>query len=288
VSSAKILLCVTKTRYEERRIYDYLLQKGAEVDILLDSMDFPQDTIGDYQLGIIRSLSHSKSIERALYLQLFGIRTLNTYSVIHICNNKLVQSISFQRYGLPVPMFRIGSSYNSLREDFSRFSTGMIIKPLSSSWGRGIARIMTSHELEAWIAAMESTDLHGISLPVLLQENINKGNSDIRVVVVGKDPIVAFRRITNDSWKTNTHLGSNIEVIDLRNETPLLSLVSRLTEVLGQGIYGLDFLYDHTSGKYMICEVNHNPEFALSWKIHGVDVAEYIADEAIRQIGGEL
>ncbi|MMZ58817.1 hypothetical protein D1872_208100 [compost metagenome] len=47
--------------------------------------------------------------------------------------------------------------------------------------------------------------------------------------------------------------------------------------MLGEGIYGADLFFDYKQLRYVVCEVNQNPEFARSWKIHGVDVAYHIA-----------
>lgn len=50
--------------------------------------------------------------------------------------------------------------------------------------------------------------------------------------------------------------------------------------LLGCGIYGLDLMKD-SKGNFLFCEINQNPEFAHSWKVHKVDVAKKIADYAI-------
>ncbi|MNN08258.1 Alpha-aminoadipate--LysW ligase LysX [compost metagenome] len=104
---------------------------------------------------------------------------------------------------------------------------------------------------------------------------MEKGDYDIRVVIVGHQPIAAFRRVSAENWKTNTHLGAEIEPIEINGE--IAAICGDLVSVLGEGIYGADLFFDYQQLRYVVCEVNQNPEFAKSWKVHGVDVAYHIA-----------
>ena len=280
----RILLCVTLMRPEEKSIYHALMQRGLGVDVLTDSMAMPKDAADTYDMAVIRCVSQRAARERARYLHGMGIKTANTYTAIDVCTDKLTQSLVFSRAGLQTPAFEIGSGFDSVRAEFPRFPRGMVVKPLSSSWGRGIALVKTRNELEAWVAAVESLDASARSFPVLLQEFVNKGDSDIRIIIVGATPVVGFRRISDANWKTNTHTGARIEPFDIHMDVELNAMARAVVAVLGSGIYGLDILQDYSTKRYFVCEVNHNPEFSESSKVHGVDVAGSIADEVIRQL----
>jgi lysine biosynthesis enzyme LysX len=274
----EVLLCVTKLREEEKRIADYLEKDGLQVQINLDSMELPLESGHPEQMSgiaLIRCLSQKNALNRATLLELAGVETLNSVRAIMICTNKIYQAVTFQKYKIPQPRFKVAFRTSHLLDAFETFGKIFVIKPASSSWGRGIARIVGKDCLDGWIAARESLDPGQQSFPVLIQEYIDKGDFDIRVVVVGKEPIVAFRRISPDNWKTNTYLGSEVEPLEMNNEIRLIC--HRLTRILGEGIYGVDLFYDHRNRCYLVCEVNQNPEFSKSWKIHGVDVASYIA-----------
>nr|WP_235848863.1 ATP-grasp domain-containing protein [Bacillus alkalicola] len=151
-----------------------------------------------------------------------------------------------------------------------------LIKPATSSWGRGISLIENERCLEAWIAARESLDVKNKEFPVLAQEFINKGDFDVRVVIIGELPVVAFKRVSEESWKTNTHLGASVFPIPIDNE--INELVHQIVKTIGEGVYGLDLLYDFAQEKYVVCEINQNPEFAQSSKIHKVDIPFFLAD----------
>ncbi|MGF7045863.1 [lysine-biosynthesis-protein LysW]--L-2-aminoadipate ligase [Paenibacillus sp. DS2015] len=272
-----ILICVTKLREEEKRIADFLKDDAFNVEINLDSMELPLETDRSEQVGLalIRCLSQKKALSRSTMLELAGVDTVNSVKAITICTNKIYQSIVFQQANIPQPRFKVAFTSSNLTEWFDDFGDGFVIKPASSSWGRGIARIVGKDGLDAWTAARESIDPTQQSFPVLVQEFVEKGDFDIRVVIVGSKPIVAFRRVSVDNWKTNTHLGAEIEPMDIDSE--IGSICNKLIDVLGEGIYGLDLFYDFKHNRYLVCEINQNPEFSKSWKIHGVDVAYHIA-----------
>lgn len=272
-----ILLCVTKLREEEQRIVDHLADLGIQVQVNLDSMDLPLGLADAQPLGLalIRCLSQKNALNRSQLLELAGLDTLNSNKAITICTNKIHQAIVFEKHGVPQPQFRIAFTPRKLFDALQEFGELCVIKPATSSWGRGIARITGKECLEGWIAARESVDPAHQSFPVLVQEYVEKGDYDIRVVIVGRTPIAAFRRVSAENWKTNTHLGAEVEPLAINEE--IASICEQLVEVLGEGIYGADLFFDYKQLRYVVCEVNQNPEFAKSWKIHGVDVASHIA-----------
>ncbi|OBZ17149.1 RimK family alpha-L-glutamate ligase [Bacillus sp. FJAT-26390] len=275
--NSAILLCVTKLREEEQRIIDHLKVFGIRVQVNLDSMELPLSggEVEPFGLALIRCLSQKNALNRAHLLELAGHETLNSVKAITICTNKIHQAIVFQKHGIPQPRFKIAFTPEKLYDAMRNFDDLCVIKPATSSWGRGIARITGKECLDGWIAARESVDPGHQSFPVLVQQFVEKGDYDIRVVIVGRTPIVAFRRVSADNWKTNTHLGAEIDPIPINEE--IASICRRLTQVLGEGVYGADLFYDYKEQRYLVCEVNQNPEFAKSWKIHGVDVAYHIA-----------
>jgi lysine biosynthesis enzyme LysX len=275
--NSSILLCVTKLREEEQRIIDQLGELGIRVQVNLDSMELPigLSDVESFELALIRCLSQKNALIRSQLLELAGLQTLNSIETISICTNKIHQAITFEKHGVPQPQYKVVFTPAKMYDALQSFGELCVIKPASSSWGRGIALIRGRECLDGWIAARESVDPGHQSFPVLVQEYVEKGDYDIRVVIVGATPIVAFRRVSAENWKTNTHLGAEIEPIPINDE--IAAICRQLVEVLGDGIYGADLFFDYKQLRYIVCEVNQNPEFAKSWKIHGIDVAYHIA-----------
>ncbi|MGP4042615.1 RimK family alpha-L-glutamate ligase [Gracilibacillus sp. D59] len=278
----EILMCVTRLREEEKMMISELNRKNIEVKVILDSMSLPLDDIFNkrYDLAIIRCLSQVEAKKRAHILEKAGLKTMNTSASINVCTNKILQALLFQKHDIPQPNYKVAFQPGDLKDSQVQFGDTFLIKPATSSWGRGICLIENQRCLDAWIAARESLDVKNKEFPVIAQEFINKGNFDIRVVIIGSFPVVAFKRVSNESWKTNTHLGASVVPIVIDEE--IHELVNKVIDAMDSGVYGLDLLYDFTQEKYLVCEINQNPEFAQSFKEHKVNIpfllASYVED----------
>ncbi|UTR16510.1 RimK family alpha-L-glutamate ligase [Salipaludibacillus sp. LMS25] len=282
----KILMCVTKLRDEERMIISQLNQKNITVKVILDSMGLPLEDIfnGRFDLALIRCLSQTEGRKRAHILEMAGLKTINNSSAISVCTNKILQALLFQKNTIAQPNYMVAFTPADLMRSSLVLGTPFLIKPATSSWGRGISLIDNQKCLDAWLAARESLDVKNKEFPVLAQEFINKGNFDIRVVIIGTRPVVAFKRVSDDSWKTNTHLGAS--VIPLAIDSEIEEIVLQVVKAIGAGVYGLDLLYDLEKEEYIVCEINQNPEFAESSKEHKVDIPFLLAgyvEEVINQ-----
>lgn len=134
--------------------------------------------------------------------------------------------------------------------------------------------------VEAWAGGRESADATGKLFPVVVQAYVDKPGHDLRVVVVGRTPVVAIQRASED-WRTNTHLGASVERVEVSAEID--KLCQQVVDVLGPGFYGVDLVEDRATGELLVLEVNANPEFAKSSERHGVDVAglyaAYVAEQ---------
>lgn len=271
-------MCVTKLRDEEKMIIERLGQKNIDVKVIMDSMSLPLEEVfkGRFKLAIIRCLSQVEGKKRALILEAAGLETINNSISINVCTDKILQALLFERHSIAQPSYLIAFNPADLTNSQLELGKKFIIKPPSSSWGRGISLIRNNSCLEAWITARESVDVKNKAFPVLTQEFINKGDYDVRVVIIGDEPVVAFKRVSEETWKTNTHLGASVVPIEI--ESKIVYIVKQLIDVMGPGIYGLDLLFDYSREDYVVCEINQNPEFAQSSKVHNIDIPLHIAN----------
>jgi [lysine-biosynthesis-protein LysW]--L-2-aminoadipate ligase len=271
-----VLLGLTVLRPEERRIAAALESRGLKVQIHADRDGFSQlnpKVIGP-KVALIRSMSHKTAENGATLLELGDVRTINSSQAIHICANKSLQALHFAKHGIPQPEFNIAFKVSDVKEMGESFGGDYVVKPVDASWGRGIARLTSQDCFESWSAGRESVDPNEKAFPLLVQKYVRKGNFDMRVVLVGNEPVVAFKRVS-DHWKTNTHLGARVEPMEITDGIREIS--HQVIQLLGPGIYGLDLFQEDGTGRLLVCEVNQNPEFDKSSKIHGVDVADHIA-----------
>ncbi len=271
-----VLVCITLLRSEEKQLVRAIEEKGLEVEICIDKAGLPCVSARGQlpRIALIRSMSHRTALNMASLLESAGVRSVNSVRAISLCSNKALQSVQFRRNGIPHPEFRISFRIADVEPAGQELGGDYIVKPVDASWGRGIARIRNAEEYAAWAAGRESVDASEKTFPLLIQRYVNKGNFDLRVVIVGRTPIAAFKRVSQH-WKTNTHLGAKVEPIPISDR--IQALCQQVLSVLGEGFYGLDLLDDVDSGELLVCEVNQNPEFDKSSAIHGIDVHKYVA-----------
>lgn len=277
ISSNKIIISTTLFRPEEIQIKAALLRRGFNVDVCLTRQGISWEKLMANLPAIVlmRNLSHREALNNSAMYTAAGPLVINSHASIQICTNKVLQSVELQRVNVPIIDYRVAFNSDDIRNAVETLGYPFVIKPISASWGRGIARILNSEALETWFAARESVDASEKSYPLLVQRYIEKSDFDIRVVVIGDIPVVAFKR-NSAHWKTNTHLNGKVEPIAITDE--FKEIAKNVTRKIGKGFYGIDLIEDPNTGKIFFCEVNHNPEFAKSSAIHGVDIAECIAD----------
>jgi [lysine-biosynthesis-protein LysW]--L-2-aminoadipate ligase len=271
-----VLLSVTMLRPDERLLLDGLRANGLRVESALvpDIGNVLNASTTAPGMVLIRNLSHQEAAGIADRLERVGVLTVNSTSAINLCHDKGKQALLFARRGVPHPRSFHAFSHAQVRELSRTLGWPVVVKPLSGSWGRGVVRLTDQECLDAWTGGCESADVTGKLFPVLVQEYLEKPDHDFRVVVVGREPIVAIMRKSAD-WRTNTHLGAVVERVEIVPD--IRQLCSQVVGLLGPGFYGIDLIEDGRTGELKVLEVNANPEFAKSSITHGVDVAGALA-----------
>ncbi|MEU8681317.1 RimK family alpha-L-glutamate ligase [Streptomyces sp. NPDC048611] len=275
-TSDQVLLSVTMLRPEEKLLLGALRDQGLTARPLLmeDLAEIVAGHPGPPALALIRNLSHRDAISVSRRLEHAGVPTLNRAATIETCNDKGLQSLLFAQHGIPHPDTRHAFSLDQVRKTVADMGMPAVVKPVSGSWGRGVSKMTHLDCVEAWAAGRESTDAMGKQFPVVVQEYIDKPGHDLRVVVVGRTPVVAIQRVSDD-WRTNTHLGAEVRRVEVTVE--MEKLCGQVVDALGPGFYGVDLVEDRSTGGLLVLEVNANPEFARSSAQHGVNVAGHLA-----------
>ncbi|WP_308344858.1 RimK family alpha-L-glutamate ligase [Streptomyces sp. ISL-94] len=281
---SEVLLGVTMLRPDEKLLLEALRAEGLSVRtaLLEDVGRVVAGRTAPPALALIRNLSHREAIGVARRLEYVGVETLNRAATIETCNDKGLQALLFAQHGIPHPVSRHAFSYEQVREAVSELGWPAVIKPVSGSWGRGVTRMTDEECVDAWVGGRESADAAGKLFPVLVQAYIDKPGHDLRVVVVGRTPVVAIQRVSAD-WRTNTHLGAEVLRVEITDE--IEKRCAQVVDALGDGFYGVDLVEDRSTGELMVLEVNANPEFARSSAKHGVNVAGLLAAYAAEKHG---
>ncbi|GAA2739273.1 MULTISPECIES: RimK family alpha-L-glutamate ligase [Kitasatospora] len=286
-SEPEVLLSVTMLRPDEKLLLQALRAEGVPTrPVLLE--DLAEVVAGHSAppgLALIRNLSHREAIGVARRLEYVGVETLNRAATIETCNDKGLQALLFAQHGVPHPISRHAYSYAQVRSAVAELGYPAVLKPVSGSWGRGVTRMADEGCVDAWVGGRESADAGGKLFPVLVQEYIDKPGHDLRVVVIGRTPVVAIQRVSDD-FRTNTHLGAEVKRVEITDE--IFKRCGQVVDALGEGFYGVDLVEDRSTGELMVLEVNANPEFARSSAQHGVNVAGLLAAHVAETYGRTL
>ena len=155
-----------------------------------------------------------------------------------------------------------------------------VLKPVTGSWGRLLARVHNRDSAEAILEHRQTLGDYNHHI-YYVQEYVDKPGRDIRAFVVGDRTIAAIYRESNH-WITNTARGglaTNCPVTE-----PLDEICVRAAQAVGGGILAVDLLED-AAGNFVVNEINHTMEFRNSSKPTGVDIAQEVIDFVIGQIG---
>jgi len=269
------VLC-SRLRVEEKLLFEALRRRGADyerIDVRQIALGLAEDGLGDYDVILIRCLSHSRALYAARVLESHGMRTVNTYDVIAACGDKLITTLALIKHGVPTLRTMVAFTPESALEAIEEMGYPVILKPLHGSWGRLLAKINDRDAAEAILEHKHTLGGYQHSI-FYIQEYIEKPGRDIRSFVVGGETIAAIYR-NSPHWITNTARGGKASNCPI---TPEIDRLSRAAaQAVGGGVVAIDIL-EAPDGRLLVSEVNHTPEFRNSIAPTGVDIPGKIID----------
>lgn len=288
----RVALLVTHIRAEEKLILAAFNKRDISPDIILDRELNFDITRGaeqlapsgiawrDYDLVFERCVSTSRGMYALAILNSWGLRSFNTYETAATCADKLQTSIALMKHGIPQPHTRVAFTPQSAMQAIEDVKYPAVLKPVTGSWGRLLARVHNRDSAEAILEHRQTLGDYNHHT-YYVQEYVDKPGRDIRAFVVGERTIAAIFRASNH-WITNTARGglaTNCPVTERLND-----ICVRAAQAVGGGILAVDLLED-AGGGYVVNEINHTMEFRNSSKPTGVDIAQTVIDFVIGQIG---
>src|SRR5439155_22919190 len=183
---------------------------------------------------------------------------------------------------IPTPRTLLAFEQHTAVQAIEMLGYPVVLKPITGSWGRLLARINDRDAAEAVLEHQETLGSYQHHVHYV-QEHIAKPQRDIRAFVVGSRTICAIYR-TSEHWVTNTARGavaSNCPV------TPELdNLCVRAAQAVGGGILAIDVLEDPQRG-LLINEINATMEFRNSIAPTGVDIPSAMLDFILSSVREE-
>jgi [lysine-biosynthesis-protein LysW]--L-2-aminoadipate ligase len=281
----RIAILHTRLRVEERLLADALAARGVTPDLVdlrqvMFDIERPEHW-PEYDVVLDRSVSLTSSLTTNRVLEHFGVRCINPAEAIEVCSDKLRTSMALVRAGVPTPRVTVATDEAAALTAIEAIGYPAVLKPTVGSWGRLLARLNDRDAAEAIVE--HRATLGSVSHHVFyVQEHVNKPGRDIRVFVVGGEPIAAIVR-TSAHWVTNTARGA--KAAGLRLDGELAGLCRRAAACVNADVVAIDVLECPRRG-YLVSELNHSMEFRNSIDTSGVDIPGLVAEHAIR-IGRE-
>lgn len=222
-------------------------------------------SITDYGLAVVKQF------------ETLGTRSLNPSQGIAESRDKLRCLQVLSEAGLLVPPSVLSRSHRSLKVAVEAVN-GMpvVLKVLKGTQGVGVMLIHTPISLGSVLDT-----LHGLDQDVIIQQFLKEGKGrDYRAFVVGNQVVAGMMRTAAEGeFRANIHRGGQGKLVKLPRSFTRAAVCAAQT--LGLQVAGVD-LMESKQGP-MIIEVNSSPGFEGIEKATGLNIANAIMKQLIRE-----
>jgi [lysine-biosynthesis-protein LysW]---L-2-aminoadipate ligase len=280
----RLAILTSRIRVEEKLLIEALRQRAIEFDIiddgdLLFDLAQPDERWRSYDAVLCRSVSQSRGLATLYVLEHWGIPVFNSAATTATCNDKLLTTLALLREQLPTPRTMLAFDEPTALRGIETLGYPAVLKPVSGSWGRLLARVNDRDAAEAVLEHQETLGSYQHHIHYI-QEHIAKPQRDIRAFVVGERAICAIYR-TTEHWVTNTARGAVATNCPITPE--LNQLCVRAAQAVGGGILAVDLFEDPERG-LLVNEVNATMEFRNSIAPTGVDIPQAMLDYVVSHV----
>ena len=282
---SKVCIVFDRLRTEEKMLQKEASGLGHDV-VMLDAKITQVNTDSkkeDYDLGDVvleRCVSYFRGLHFTSSLEFMDVPVLNKFDVASVCGNKMFMTLLLKKNNIPTPKTYFSFSSDSASENLEKVGYPLVIKPVIGSWGRGVMPIQDKDTMDAIIEVRQITDSPHDRI-YYLQEMINRPPRDIRVIMVGDEPIAAMYRKSSGGFKTNIALGADPEVCEITKE--MEDLASKASKAMGGGILGIDIMEDEKRG-LVVHEVNNTVEFKGLSRVAKRNIPKEMVEFALNHI----
>ena len=278
----------SRIRKDEKLLLTELRDRGHEVEKVdvrkqRFSLESTTANVDDLDLVVDRCLSTSRSLYATRFLDSYDVPVVNGPETGDVCADKAKNSLALAEADMPTPATEVAFTTEAALEAIESFGYPCVLKPVTGSWGRLMAKIDSRNAAEAILEHKETLG-HYEHKVFYVQEFVDKPGRDIRVLAVDGEPIAAMTR-SSDHWLTNAAKGGETEAFELDDRAR--DLVERASDAVGGGLLGVDLMEvgvepdadaREGSDEYTVHEVNHTVEFKALDSATDVDVPARVVD----------
>jgi [lysine-biosynthesis-protein LysW]--L-2-aminoadipate ligase len=279
----KFMMLHSRIRAEEKLLVEAFGFHGVSLEVSdLRSRNFHLTSMArECDVLLERCISHNQAINVLRILENLGVTCVNTFNTALICGDKLLTSLALVQHNVPTPETAVAFTSDQAIRAIEEIGYPVVIKPVTGSWGRLLARI---NDRDAAEAVLEHKEMLGSyhHKTFYIQKYIEKPERDLRTFVAG-DKVIAGIYRTSEHWITNTARGGKTSNLPLTNEIQEVSLAA--ARACGGGLLAVDLIESAEQG-LLVNEVNYTLEFRNSIEPTGVNIHHEMAAYVIAQAEG--
>ncbi len=219
-----------------------------------------------YGRGSFRYADLLRSITHALHSKVYMPIAPSAFTVGH---DKLLTHLKLGDAKIPMPKTYLSSSTEAAKKILKKVSYPVIMKFPHGTHGKGV---MFADSYEAASSMLDA--LAVLNQPFLIQEYIETGGVDTRIIVTGNKVAAAMRRkAVQGEKRANIHAGGKGEPVELDAHTKKIAIQS--TQALGIDVGAVDIL--ESSRGPLVIEVNLSPGMQGITSATKLDVSDLVA-----------
>jgi ribosomal protein S6--L-glutamate ligase len=190
----------------------------------------------------------------------------DAFSTVH---NKLLSHLKMQQDNIPMPRTYVSSTIEAAKELLKRVSYPIVMKFPEGTQGKGV---MFADSVSSAVSLLDA--LVALNQPVIIQQYVETGGTDIRAIVVGDKVVASYkRRAQKEDKRSNIHSGGSGESVQLSWQAAKIAV--QTAKSLGVDMCGVDIL-ESPLGPVVI-EANLSPGLQGISQISTVDIPDAMA-----------
>ncbi|HSK48236.1 MAG TPA: RimK family alpha-L-glutamate ligase [Coriobacteriia bacterium] len=223
-------------------------------------------------------LTSDDELELLRALELLGAHVVDSPDAVALCRDKLAIRAALHSSGVmtptTIPLEALTSENEAETVAAGLGGFPVVVKPSRGMRGEGVKLVQSAVELVRVPAAPTP-------LGKLLAQRYLPSQFDLRVIVVGGEPLGAVRRHAGPGdFRANLELGGRAECVPLPDDVAALAVAA--SRSVGADVAAVDMLPDVQG--WQVIEVNSAPGFAGFEEVTGVNVAAAIVSAALEGV----
>lgn len=219
-----------------------------------------------YLKGSFRYIQILTSISTVLENKVFMPISPQAFTIGH---DKLLTHLILQQHSIPMPETFISSNPAAAKKLLEKRSYPIVMKFPSGTQGKGVMFAESYNSAASMLDAFSA-----LNQPIIIQNYVETGGSDTRVIVVGDKVVAAMeRKAIEGERRANIHAGGNGTPVKLDYKTKELAV--KTAKAIGANICAVDILKSKKGP--LVIEVNLSPGLQGITEATKINVADRIA-----------